>query len=114
MKITHYEFGHIEIDGIDYRSDVIVSNESVQDNWRRKEGHVLGIQDLDKVLLAEPDVIIIGSGYYARMDVPRETLEYLENMGVRLEIAKTSDAIELFNELQKSYSRIVAALHLTC
>ena len=41
MKITHYEFGRISIEGKDYDSDVIISADGVQDQWWRKEGHNL-------------------------------------------------------------------------
>lgn len=114
MKITHYQFGHIEIDGRDYTSDVIITSEKVEDNWWRKEGHSLAIDDLDAVVEADPQAVIIGSGYYGRMEVPEPTRQYLADKGIRVEIAKTSDAVAKFNELQKEYARIVAALHLTC
>ncbi len=114
MKITHYQFGHIQIDGRDYTSDVIITSEKVEDNWWRKEGHRLAIDDLDAVVEANPQVVIIGSGYYGRMEGPEPTRQYLADKGIRVEIAKTSDAVAKFNELQKEYTRIVAALHLTC
>ena len=114
MKITHYEFGRISVNDKDYSSDVIIGADRVQDNWWRKEGHNLAIDDLDAVLKAKPEVVVIGSGYYGRMKVPNETRNYLEDQGIRVEVTKTSDAVAKFNELQKDYARIVAALHLTC
>lgn len=114
MKITHYEFGHISVDGKEYRSDVIISAEGVQDEWWRKEGHNLAIDDLDGVLQARPEVVIIGSGYYGRMQVPDKTRSFLEEQGVRVEVATTSEAVARFNALQKECARVVAALHLTC
>jgi hypothetical protein len=43
-----YEFGIIVIDGSEYRSDVIISNDRVQDNWWRKEGHRLALDDIKR------------------------------------------------------------------
>ena len=114
MKITHYEFGYISVDGKDYRSDVIISAEGVQDQWWRKEGHNLAIDDLGGVLQAKPEVVVIGSGYYGRMQVPDKTRSYLEEQGIRVEVATTSEAVTRFNALQKECARVVAALHLTC
>lgn len=114
MKITHYEFGRISIDGKDYRSDVIISKEGVQDRWWRKEGHNLAIDDLQYVLQAKPEIVVIGCGYCGRMKVPNATKEYLANKGIRVEIANTSEAAARFNALQRDCARIVAALHLTC
>ena len=114
MKITHYEFGWISVDDKDYRSDVIISPDGVQDQWWRTQGHSLAIDDLESVVQSKPEVVIIGSGYYGRMQVPDATREYLAGKGIRVEIATTPEAVVRFNELQQNCARIVAALHLTC
>ena len=114
MKITSYSFGHIEVDGLGYSSDVIITPEGVEDGWWRKEGHNLAIEDLDTVIAAKPDTLIIGSGYYGRMRVPAVARAYLTGRGIRVEVVRTSEAVEVFNELQQRYARVVAALHLTC
>ena len=114
MNISDYKFGKITIDGEVYTSDVIIMPESVNDNWWREEGHKLSISDLNKVVAARPDIVVIGTGYYGRMQVPLETKQYLEEQGIKVVQAKTRDAVSEFNQLQKEYARIVAALHLTC
>lgn len=114
MKITHYEFGRISVDGKDYHSDVIISQKGVRDRWWRKQGHNLAIDDLEHVLQAGPEIVVIGCGYYGRMQVPDATKAYLTNNGIRVEIVDTTEAVARFNALQQDYARIVAALHLTC
>ena len=114
MQITQYEFGRIAIADRTYTSDVIIAPEQVIDCWWRKEGHKLQIEDLDEILHARPDMLVIGTGYYGRMHVPDETRQYLEEQGIKVLQAKTGDAVTEFNQLQKEYARIVAALHLTC
>ena len=114
MRISEYEFGRIAIADKTYTSDVIVAPEQVIDTWRRKQGHNLQIDDLGDIVNAKPDMLIIGTGYYGRMQVPDETIQYLEELGIKVVQAKTSDAVTEFNQLQKEYARIVAALHLTC
>lgn len=114
MKITNYTFGHIEVDGQDYSTDVIITPKGVQAGWWRKEGHNLAIDDLDTVIDAKPEVLIIGSGYYGRMRVPASTRSFLNNKGIKLEVLQTPKAVEVFNELQQQYARVAAALHLTC
>ena len=114
MKITHYNFGLIEVDGLAYSSDVIITPDGVEDGWWRKEGHNLAIEDLDSVIAAKPDTLIVGSGYYGRMQVPGVTKSFLTGRGIRVEVVPTSDAVEMFNKLQQKYARVVAALHLTC
>jgi hypothetical protein len=114
MQIADYEFGRIAIDDKTYTSDVIILPEQVIDHWRRKQGHNLDITDLDDILQAKPDILIVGTGYYGRMQVADETRQYLQQQGIKVHQAKTSDAVAEFNALQKECARIVAALHLTC
>ena len=114
MRISEYGFGKIAIENKTYTSDVIISPESVIDSWRRKQGHNLDIADLDDILKAKPDMLIIGTGYYGRMQIADETRQYLEQQGIKVLQAKTDDAVAEFNALQNENVRIVAALHLTC
>jgi len=114
MRISEYEFGKIAIENETYTSDVIISPEQVIDSWWRKQGHNLDITDLDDIMKAKPDVLIIGTGYYGRMQVADETRQYLEGQGIKVHQAKTGDAVTEFNTMQKEYARVVAALHLTC
>lgn len=114
MHITEYTFGKIAIDGKTYHSDVIITPNNVKADWWRKEGHNLALSDLSDVIAANPEVVVIGTGYYGRMQVPNTTRDYLHQKGIRLEIAETKEAVERFNQLQQACARIVAALHLTC
>ena len=113
MKIERYSFGSITIDGSTYTSDVIIYPERVEASWWRKEGHRLSIKDLDDVLKAKPDVLIVGTGAYGVMKVPKETLSYLESKGIEVQFDLTKNAVELFNKLQ-SRRKVIAAFHLTC
>ena len=112
MQIDHYRFGHIEIEGRSYDADVIIFPDHVHQRWWRREGHRLAQEDLGNVLAEGPEVLVIGTGYYGRMQVSEETLNSLRSAGVR--VGKTSDAVEEFSRLQRKYARVVAALHLTC
>jgi hypothetical protein len=114
MHIDQYRFGHIDIEGHSYDADVIIFPERVQDRWWRKEGHRLAREDLETVLVAKPEVLVVGTGYYGRMQVPEETLDVLRGAGIDVRVVKTSLAVEEFNRLQRECARFVAALHLTC
>lgn len=114
MDISEYTFGKIVVDGQTYTSDVIITPEQVIDSWWRKQGHRLDKDDLEKIIDANPDCLLVGTGYYGRMDVPQETIQYLQSKNIQIEYAPTKDAISELNQLQKRCARIVAALHLTC
>lgn len=114
MKVTSYDFGKIDIDGITYTSDVIITPEAIEASWWRKEGHRLQLDDLTSVLAASPDIVIIGTGFYGRMAVPLETLKALHARGIKTHVSRTGEAIEALNRLQQEAARVIAALHLTC
>jgi len=113
MKIEHYSFGTITIDGKSYASDVIIYPERIDSSWWRKQGHSLHIVDLKDVIPAGPEILIVGTGHSGAMVVPEETLSYLKSKGIDVHIARTDKAVELFNKFQKN-KKTIAALHLTC
>ena len=114
MEIVGYRFGRIDIDGRTYTSDVIITPERVIDTWMRQRGHALAVADLDSVMAARPDVLVIGTGYFGRMSVSQETRRYLEAQGIQVRDARTREAVHEFRRLQKEPRRVVAALHLAC
>ncbi len=114
MQIDHYNFGRIGIGGREYDADVIIFPDHVQERWWRRQGHRLAQEDLETVLADAPQLLVIGTGYYGRMQVPEETLASLRAEGVEVKVSKTREAVAEFNRLQRDCARIVAALHLTC
>lgn len=113
MHIDSYSFGHITVDGVEYTSDLILLPDRVVSNWWRKEGHSLSPEDLDAVVEAEPDVLIVGIGANGIMRVPANTVAHLAEHGIELMVEKSKQACETFNALPKE-RRAAAALHLTC
>ena len=112
------------MDGKEYRRDVIIYPEPagpnrasaaarVDGSWWRKEGHRLDKADLDAVVKARPEVLVVGTGYNGCMKVPAETLEFLKNVGIEVYAEPTEKACQKYNEL-KDVRKVVAALHLTC
>ncbi len=113
MKIDHYSFGKIVIDGKAYNSDVIIYPSRVDGSWWRKEGHYLHSSDITRVFDAKPDVLIIGTGYSGAMVVPEETVSLVRSKGIEIIIERTGKAVELYNGF-KADKVVAAALHLTC
>ncbi len=112
--IEFYDFGTIVINGKRYTTDIIVFLDKVKDKWWRKEGHRLAIEDLEEVLKAEPQIIVVGAGYSGLMKISNEVKQLLDEQGIQLVTEKTRDAVKTFNKLAESGHKVVAALHLTC
>jgi len=111
--IESYQFGEIVVDGRRYSKDVIIYPDHVQGDWWREEGHSLAPADIWEVLQSPPDVLVIGQGSAARMDVPDETRRRLQEAGIQVIAEPTEQACETYNQL-RAKKRVVAALHLTC
>ena len=111
--IESYSFGKIKISGKLHTSDVIIYPDHVDDHWWRKEGHRLNIDDLKNVWQADPEVLIVGTGYYSFMKVPNEVKEHVTSKNIELIVESTKEAYKTYNRLA-SKRRTVAAFHLTC
>jgi len=102
--IDSYEFGMIVVNGKKYYSDVIIYPDKVDD---------LVPQDLEKVVEAKPEVLIVGTGNWGMMKVPSSTQQWVKSQGIQLKIELTQNACQVYNRVFQS-KRTVAALHLTC
>ncbi|MBN1799671.1 MAG: hypothetical protein JW822_13935 [Spirochaetales bacterium] len=111
--IDAYSFGQIKVDGRTYRSDVIIYPEKINSFWWRKEGHNLGLDDLKEVIDYRPEMLIIGQGKLGVMKVRPEVRRQMLKKGIHLFIARTTQAVQKYNELAHT-KKVVAALHLTC
>jgi len=101
------------IDGKRYTSDVIIYPDRVKDDWWRKEGHQLCIDDLEDVLETKPSAIVVGTGDPGSMKVLPETEKLIKSKGIRLIVQPTKEACKTYNQLS-SVQKVIALLHLTC
>ncbi|MDQ7797638.1 MAG: Mth938-like domain-containing protein [Candidatus Edwardsbacteria bacterium] len=114
MKIDCYSFGYVKIDGLDYRSDVIIYPDRVDDKWWRKEGHRLQMEDLDEVFGQKPEILIVGLGQPGLMKVDGKVEEYCRKNEIHLMTAPTEKAVEEYNHSAAITQKVIACLHLTC
>ena len=112
--IDFYEFGHVVVDGIEYKRDIIILPDRVDSDWWRLEGHEFAERDLKKVLPSKPEVLVVGMGMEGRMKVLENAKRRLKEEGIELVAQKTDEAVKSYNELLKAGRHVVAALHLSC
>ena len=114
MRITGYDFGEIAVEGKIYRNDIIIHGEVITEWWRR-EGHLVEMEDLARVMEEKPPFLVIGTGYYGAMKVSPEVKAACKRYGIELIVEKTRDACRRYNELiLKEKLNVSAAFHLTC
>jgi hypothetical protein len=71
-------------------------------NWIETDTHhVPGIlpSDVEELLEHGAEVVVLSRGMLLRLQIARETMALLEDRGVRVRIAETAAAVELYNEL---------------
>ncbi len=111
--IDSYQFGQIVISGREFSSDVIIFPDRVKDDWWRKSGHQLYLEDIAGVTAEKPEVLVVGTGAYGLMKVQPEVKSAVDAQGIKLIVEATEKACHTYNQLCSS-QRVVAALHLTC
>lgn len=112
-KIDDFTFGKIVIDGNTYQRDLIILPDRVLPNWWRVEGHSLTHEDLQQALPGPPEVLVIGTGVFGRMQIPEEVHRKIEEVGIKVMALPTKEACDSYNRLREEKC-VVAALHLTC
>jgi hypothetical protein len=112
-RIEDYRFGRIVVDAQVYTKDLIILPNRVVGDWWRQEGHKLLPEDLEPVLAAHPDLLIVGQGVFGRLRVAAETRRTLEEAGIQFVAQSTKQACETYNR-PSPQQRVAAALHLSC
>ncbi|MFO7871461.1 MAG: MTH938/NDUFAF3 family protein [Kiritimatiellia bacterium] len=114
MKIEHYSFGEITIDGRKYDSDILIYPDGrIDDSWWRKEGHVLDMEDIRELLESDPREIIAGTGASGMMRPEGDLEERLKASGIEFTAVPTEEAVRKINGLT-GQEGVAACLHLTC
>jgi hypothetical protein len=114
MRIDDYAFGRIRVDGKPYSADLILFPGRIEENWWRKRGHLLQIEDLSGLPGTPFDILIIGTGAHGAMQVERKVEQWLAKQGILWEKHPTGEACQRYNTLVAEGKRVIAALHLTC
>jgi len=112
-RIEGYSFGNMAVDGKTFTRDLILFPDRIQKSWQREKSHHLKKKDLKEILSARPDILVLGTGAYGKMEVGKKAGELLEERGVELVAVPTDRAVNYYNRLQGK-KRIVGAFHLTC
>ena len=98
MKVEHYSFGLIKLNGQEFRHDVIVYGDFVK-KWWRKEGHRVQVEDVEDILRLRPEMVVIGTGYYGVVRVDREVIEKLRDEGIDVICEESRRAVETYYKL---------------
>ena len=113
MKVDSFSYGSIVISGTTYDHDVIIFPDRVESPWVREEEHRPHIGEFAGIVKAEPEVLVIGTGYAGVISIPDQIRNYLTSKGITVHVEKTAAAIDRYHSLL-GREKVVAALHITC
>ena len=85
-------------------------------DWRETgTRHSPGIQraDVEELLERGSRVVILSTGVLGRLQVPADTIAYLEERQVTVHKLRSREAVRLYNRL-RSTERVGALIHSTC
>jgi hypothetical protein len=113
--ITSYSFGCMIINSKPYLKDLILLPDgTILHPWWRKAGHTLSLTDIQEIITAAPDILIIGTGSPGMMQ-PEQTLsDELESRSIATKVMPTKEAAEEYNTLHEQGRNVAACFHLTC
>jgi hypothetical protein len=112
--IESYSFGSMTVTGQSHRNDLKIIDDKIIGNWWRNEGHALYAQDIDDILYASVETLVVGTGAYGGMKVTEEAAQAIEGQGISLVAVPTKEAVSIFNSLHAQGKRVAGAFHLTC
>jgi hypothetical protein len=115
--ITRFSWGRLEIEGgTAFKDAKLYPGGGREWDWRETgTSHAPGIQPADVAELLEhgATTLILARGVLGRLNVRPDTLELLENRGVRAHVLKTKEAVRLYNELRDKEA-VGGLFHTTC
>ena len=114
MKIEDFSFGRIVVDGVAYTSDIKIMGGKVIAGWWRKSGHKVEIEDIQEMVDAHPEVLVIGKGDPGLMQTSESLRELLKSNEIELIEEKTVKAVQTFNRLSQTGKAVFAGFHVGC
>ena len=103
--------GWVRVGATEYRTNLVVTPESVETDWAPAGFGALAEADFARLLGARPDVVLLGTGDVLRFPHPRLTRALADGQ-VGLEVMDTAAACRTYNILAAEGRRVTAALIL--
>ena len=111
--VDDYRFGKIVLDGQSYDHDIIVHRGEVH-NWWREKGHSVCEADLREVFEGGPSRLVLGTGAFGMVRVPKHVRDAVGQRGIELVVGKSGKAVRDFNRSLDRGEDVALAVHLTC
>ena len=117
-KIVGSSWGRVDVEGAEggYKDAKLFPGGSREWDWGETgTSHSPGVQPADVEELVErgAEVVVLSRGRLRALRIPEETLDWLRDRGVEVQVHPTAEAIERYNQLAETRPA-GALIHSTC
>ena len=117
-RINHVSWGRLEVEDKSepYKDAKLFPGGSREWNWRETgTNHMPGIQpsDVEELIDHGAAVVVLSRGMKECLEIPRETLEFLEQKQIKTHVLPTAEAAALYNKLAETEA-VGGLFHTTC
>jgi hypothetical protein len=116
-RIKQVSWARLEVDGYPPFKDAKVFPGGAREwNWHETgTRHRPGIQpaDVEELIEHGAETVILSKGFWQRLQVCPETLRWLADRGIAVEVLQTEVAVDRFNELRET-TAVGGLFHSTC
>lgn len=110
-RVHSYSAGSVVIAENTYNSSLILSSDTIIDDWSPENIFQLSQDDLDQIIELEPELVLLGTGDDLHFPEHEITMAfYSRNIGI--EVMDTGAACRAFNFLAAEGRKVVAALFM--
>lgn len=109
--VRSYDSSGITINTKSYSQSLVVSSNSLIENWPLQQISDLNTETLDLILELKPEVIVIGTGSKLEFPSP-QTYSNIINQGIGIEFMDSGAACRTYNILISENRRVVAGIIL--
>jgi hypothetical protein len=118
VTVTSFRWGQIvDSAGNVFKDARLFPGGAEEWDWRRTgTRHDPGIQaaDLEDLLGAKPDVVILSRGVELVLQVPQATIDFARSRAAEVLVLQSEQAVAEYNRRVGAGERIVALIHSTC
>lgn len=109
--IRAYTNNSIVVSNTTYESSLILTSDTIIDDWSPENISQLEVDDLDQIINMEPELVLLGTGADLQFP-PEEILRFLHSRNIGLEIMDTGAACRAFNFMIADGRDVAAALFM--
>ena len=117
-KIEATSFGSITIRGQKIRHDVLLRLDGSVRKRKKKlskriygTSHTISLDEAKHVYEEGAELLVIGTGRFDSVRLSEEAQAYLEKHNCQTTLARTTEAIHIWNEAQ---GKVIGLFHVTC